>query len=183
MNATVLEEAPPQTERSSEPSTVMPLRRTEERGNLRKGPPEQSAAPQEPAPSQAAGEIAFSAIGQELERRSREWAAMVRLLDQRRQQLESAEADRDTTHGEFAKIVPAVLEAARELKDAMEATKAGRSASDVGALFAKNAEALERLENVAAILSTRLAWRRTTWDQYAGAIDEARRLKGEASAI
>ena len=164
----------------AEPPAAIPLRRPEDRGNTRKGPPEPSNdGPQ--AAKQA--EAPFTAIGEDLERRSRSWGNMVRMLEQHRRQLEGAEADRDATHSDFSRIVPAVLEAARELKDAMDATKAGQGRDNIPALFDKNAEALDRLESVASTLSVRLMWCRMAWEQYAASIKDAQRLRTEADAV
>src|SRR5687767_7706579 len=106
MSANALQEAveapkPPQ----AEPPAAIPLRRPEDRGNTRKGPPEPSTeAPQ----AAKRPDAPFTAIGEELERRSRACGNMVRLLEQHRRQLEGAEADRDATHSDFSRIVPAV---------------------------------------------------------------------------
>ena len=176
MNANLLDDAEANKDAPPEPPAAIPLRRLEERGNTRKSLPDlgsDTARPHKPA------ETAFFAIGEELERRSRAWGNMVRLLEQYRQQLEAAEADRDATHADFSRIVPAVLEAARELKEAMDSTKAGQGTNDIAALFTKNAEALDQLEKVASVLSVRLLWCRTAWEQYTGAINEAQRLRSE----
>lgn len=180
MAETLLDEVVSPKEPSSEPPAAIPLRRPEERGNMRKGLPDLGGgANNDTGRPGKPGETGFMAIGEELERRSRAWGNMVRLLEQYRQQLEAAEADRDATHADFSRIVPAVLEAARELKDAMDSTKAGQGTNDIAALFAKNAEALDQLEKVASVLSVRLLWCRTAWEQYAGAITEAQRLRSD----
>ena len=180
MDANSLEEVESPKETLPEPPAAIPLRRPDERGS-RKGSFEQSGG--DLVRLGKPSDTGFLAIGEELERRSRAWGNMVRLLEQYRQQLETAEADRDATHAEFGRIVPSVLEAARELKDAMDSTKAGQVSDDIATLFVKNAEALDRLEKVASVLSVRLLWCRTAWEQYAGAITEAQRLRSETMSV
>src|SRR5215218_3636676 len=68
--------------------------------------------------------VEYARVSDELERRSREWTAMVRLLEQNRHTLDCAEMERDAAYDELARIVPIVQETAKELTAAMDA--AGR---------------------------------------------------------
>src|SRR5215211_273721 len=76
------------------------------------------------------------------ERRSREWTAMVRLLEQNRHTLDCAEMERDAAYEELARILPIVQETAKELTAAMDASRSGRPSPDLPELFAKNSESL-----------------------------------------
>ena len=58
----------------------------------------------------------FQGIGDDLERRSRKSASMVRLLEQHRLFLDSAERERDLLNERLGEIVPEVQESGRALK-------------------------------------------------------------------
>src|SRR5215217_733632 len=64
----------------------------------------------ERSPAAGAGRAAlptveYARVSDELERRSREWTAMVRLLEQNRHTLDCAEMERDAAYDELARIV------------------------------------------------------------------------------
>ena len=84
--------------------------------------------------------VEYARVSDELERRSREWTAMVRLLEQNRHTLDCAEMERDAAYDELARIVPIVQETAKELTAAMDASRSGRPSPDLPELFAKNSE-------------------------------------------
>src|SRR5262245_25655982 len=91
----------------------------------------------------------FRALGDDLERRSREWSIMVRLLEQQRLFLESAEQERDRLYRDLARVVPEVQAAGQSVRSAMDATKAGDISGDLANLCSKNLHALDELEKVA----------------------------------
>jgi hypothetical protein len=123
----------------------------------------------------------FAAVRDDLERRTRESAHMVRLLEQHRQHLEATERERDAVYEQLARIVPMVQDSARELKTAMDQCKAGELGADLASLWLRNGKALEELENVAATLASRFLWCRSAWEQYAKSIVVAQRLRAEAA--
>jgi hypothetical protein len=124
--------------------------------------------------------VEYARVSDELERRSREWTAMVRLLEQNRHTLDCAEMERDAAYDELARIVPIVQETAKELTAAMDASRSGRPSPDLPELFAKNSEALDQLEKVSVALSGHFLRCRAAWEQYARSVENAQRLRGEA---
>jgi hypothetical protein len=124
--------------------------------------------------------VPYASVGEELERRSREWTAMVRLLEQNRHALDCAEMERDAAYDELARIIPVVQETAKELTTAMDASRGGQPAADLPELFSRNSDALDQLEKVAVALSGHFLRCRTTWEQYARSVENAQRLRGEA---
>lgn len=121
----------------------------------------------------------FLAIGEDLERRAREWANMVRLLEQHRLHLESAEAERDAAYDKLARVVPIVQETGEALKSAMDACKAGEMSGDLANVYARNSRALDELEKIAVALSANFLWCRSAWEQYARSIVSAQRLRAD----
>lgn len=121
----------------------------------------------------------FLAVGEDLERRAREWANMVRLLEQHRLHLESAEAERDGVYDKLARVVPIVQETGDALKAAMEACKAGEMSGDLATVYARNSRALDELEKIAVALSANFLWCRSAWEQYARSIVSAQRLRAD----
>ncbi|MDB5513038.1 MAG: hypothetical protein JWR08_2521 [Enterovirga sp.] len=119
----------------------------------------------------------FAAIGEELERRSRQSATMVRLLEQHRQQLQSAEKERDAAYEKLARVVPVVQETAQALREAMDARKIDEDPARMHRLFMLNGRALDELEKVAISLFADFLWVKSAWEQYARTVDEARRLR------
>lgn len=124
----------------------------------------------------------FLAVSEELERRSREWTKMVRLLDLNRQHLDAAEAERDAAYSELALIVPIVQQAAQELKTAMEAGRNGEQSPDLATLFSTNGEALDRLERVSVALTGHFLRCRSAWEQYVRSVYSAQQLRAEAQS-
>lgn len=126
-----------------------------------------------PSPSSYVG------VGAALERRSREWTAMIRVLDQNRNALVAAELERDAAYEELARIVPVVQEAGKQLATATNATRDGQPAADLPELFSRNGEALDQLESVAIALSSHFLRCRTAWEQYARSVENAQQLRAE----
>lgn len=119
----------------------------------------------------------FAAIGEELERRSRQSATMVRLLEQHRQQLQTAEKERDAAYDKLARVVPVVQDTAQALREAMDARKIEDDPARMHRLFMLNGRALDELEKVAIALFADFLWVKSAWEQYARTVDEARRLR------
>src|SRR3954470_12677793 len=132
------------------------------------------------APRPALPTVEYARGSHELERRSREWTAMVRLLEQNRHTLDCAEMERDAAYDELARIVPIVQETAKDLTAAMDASRSGRPSPDLPELFAKNSESLDQLEKVSVALSGHFLRCRAAWEQYARSVENAQRLRGEA---
>ncbi len=176
METKLLDEVlPPQKERA-ENSVVSPMRRPEDRSNMRKVPVIATLETNDPAKFNATG---FLAIGEDLERRSREWSKMVRLLQQHREILDSAETERDTVYADLERVIPLVQETARELETAMDAVRGGEEPADLSVLFVKNGEALDQLERLAVSLTGHFLRVRSAWDQYTRSIAIAQRLRAE----
>ena len=121
----------------------------------------------------------FRGLGDDLERRSREWANMVRLLEQQRLHLESAEQEREALYDKLSRLVPEVQESGRLLKGAVEACKAGEMSGDLSAQFTRNARALDELERASVTLNVNALWCRSAWEQYARTVVKAQRLRAE----
>lgn len=130
-----------------------------------------------------AGSSGYASVSEELERRNREWTAMIRVLEQNRHALESAELERDAAYDELARIVPIVQETGKQLKAAMNATREGQPAADLADLFARSGDALDQLESVSVALSGHFLRCRTTWEQYARSVETAQRLRAEAPRV
>jgi hypothetical protein len=180
MNQMRPDEAAPQKERGADTPSPEPLRRVpaSERPAKNRGL-ETVLEAGRAAKNSAAG---FQAVSEELERRSREWTKMVRLLDLNRQNLDAAEAERDAAYSELAIIVPIVEQTARELKEAMEAGRAGEQSPDLATLFSTNGEALDRLERVSVALTGHFLRCRSAWEQYVRSVYSAQQLRAEAQA-
>ena len=119
-------------------------------------------------------------VSEQLERRSREWTAMVRLLEQNRYALDCAEMERDSAYKELVRILPIVQETAKQLTTAMDECRTSESMRDLSALFTKNGDALDELERTAVTLSAHFLRCRTVWEQYAQSVENAQRMRGEA---
>jgi hypothetical protein len=180
--STALADQPAPRDRGSEEApqaaapTPQPLRRTDDRAFVRKGPLVVGMEAVEPGRSNATG---FLAIGEDLERRSREWSKMVRLLQQNREFLDSAETERDAAYAELERVIPFVQETSRELESAMDACRSGEELTDLTNLFVRNGEALDQLERVAVALTGHFLRCRSAWDQYTRNIAIAQRLRAE----
>ncbi len=119
----------------------------------------------------------FAAIGEDLERRSRQSATLVRLLEQHRQQLLTAERERDAAYDQLARIVPVVHETARTLREAMDARKVEDDTARMHKLFMMNGRALDELEKVATTLFADFLCVKSAWEQYARSVEDARKLR------
>lgn len=128
----------------------------------------------------SAGEsgTSFADLGHLLEQRSREWAAMVRELERRRQHLAFAQAEQDLACEQLGRIVPVVQDTYRSLKAAIEARQAGITGSPIDEMAAMNARALDELEKLAGTLSAQASWYRSAWEQYLQVAEGARHLRG-----
>jgi hypothetical protein len=125
--------------------------------------------------------VGYASVSDELERRSREWTAMVRLLEQNRHTLDCAEMERDAAYDELSRIVPIVQETARDLTAAMDASRGGQPSPDLPELFSRNSDALDQLEKVSVALSGHFLRCRTAWEQYARSVENAQRLRGDGA--
>lgn len=121
----------------------------------------------------------FAAVADELDRRSRDWTMMVRLLDQQRLHLQTSETERDRLHIELEGMLPNMREAARALQSAIDATKSGDISANLSSLFAENLRSLDALENVARALTANLLWTRSSWEQYARSVIGAQKMREE----
>ena len=137
-----------------------------------KPPPEASRLPKHIAGG-------FRGVGDDLERRSREWTHMVRLLEQHRLHLEAAEGERDQLQDKLNAIVPEVEESGRALKAMLERSKSGDISGDLAAQFDRNMRALEELEKTATALSVNFLWCRSAWEQYARSVIRAQQMREE----
>jgi hypothetical protein len=177
-----LEDIVPVKPRSSEaaPTNVRPVIRKETAPSTDMAPVTRIAEPTSDPTRSASLAGGFAAVRDDLERRTRESAHMVRLLEQHRQHLEATERERDAAYEQLARIVPMVQDSARDLKSAMDQCKAGELGADLASLWLRNGKALEELESVAATLASRFLWCRSAWEQYAKSIVVAQRLRAEA---
>lgn len=119
----------------------------------------------------------FRAVGDDLERRSREWTHMVRLLDQHRLHLESAEGERDQLQDKLKAILPEVQESSRALKAMLDRSKSGDISGDLAAQFDRNMRALDALEKTATALNNNFLWCRSAWEQYARSVLRAQQMR------
>lgn len=121
----------------------------------------------------------FRGLGEDLDRRGREWTNMVRVLEQQRLQMEAAEEERDDLYEKLARISPEVQETGRALKSVLDACKSGDVSGDLATQFAKSMRSIEDLEKVAVALSANFLWCRSAWEQYARSVIKAQRLREE----
>ena len=124
----------------------------------------------------------FHGVAEELERRSRDWTMMVRLLEQQRLHLETSENERTRLYAQLHAILPVVDETAGSLETAVETTKSGDVSSNLSALFAENLRALDQLENAAKALTANLLWTRSSWEQYARSVIVAQKMREDRGA-
>lgn len=121
----------------------------------------------------------FRGIGDDLERRAREWRGVVRLLQQQGPQFEASEAERERLQEQLGRVVAEINENSRSLKSLLAATKNGDASGNLSAGFAKSAATLEDLETIAEQLSTNLAAVRSNWEQYARTVIRAQKMRDE----
>jgi hypothetical protein len=124
----------------------------------------------------------FMAVGQDLERRGRQSATMARLLEQHRQQLQTAEKERDAAYEKLARVVPVVQETAQALREALDARKLDEDPAKMHRLFMLNGRALDELEKVAVTLFADFLWVKSAWEQYARSAEDARKLRASLDA-
>ena len=124
----------------------------------------------------------FMAVGEDLERRSRQSATMARLLEQHRIQLHTAEKERDAAYEKFARVVPVVQETAQALREALDARKLDEDPAKMHRLFMLNGRALDELEKVAVTLFADFLWVKSAWEQYARSAEDARKLRASLDA-
>ena len=137
------------------------------------------AASREPVrlPRRIAG--GFRGLTDDLDRRARDWRAIVRLMEQQRPQLEMAEAERERLSEMLARAVSEVQESGRNLKTMLDTTRAGDVSGDLAGQFARNVGALEQLEDVTEGLIANFIMLRSTWEQYARSVIQAQGLRDE----
>ena len=140
-----------------------------------------SSMPDVLSSSSSSPTLGHADLTSDLDRRSREWASMARVLEQHRQHLEVAEREQEACYGKLARVMPVVQETAKALKNAIDERKRGQGTGDIDGLFSLSSRALDELEKAAATLATNLIWCRTAWDEYARSMEAAQRLRGDPS--
>src|SRR4051812_37400342 len=120
-------------------------------GTSRSSTPDVLSSPSSPA-------LGHADLTSDLDRRSREWASMARVLEQHRQHLEVAEREQESCYGKLARVMPVVQETAKALKNAIDERKRGQGSGDIDGLFSLSSRALDELEKAAATLATNLIW-------------------------
>lgn len=121
----------------------------------------------------------FRGLGDDLERRAREWRSAVRLLQQQGPQFEYCEAERERLYEQLGRVVGEVNESGRSLRAGLNATKNGDASSNLSASFTRNMAALDELESISEALATNLAAVRSTWEQYARTAIRAQKMRDE----
>jgi hypothetical protein len=152
-------------------------------------PSEREVAPEESAAVEASSvglprhiPGGFLGVAEDLERRSRDWTMMVRLLEQQRLQLETAENERTRLYAALEAVLPAALTTGRAVDDAIQTTKQGDVSANLSALFVENLRELDKLENIAAALTASLLSTRSTWEQYARSVIGAQKMRDDLRA-
>lgn len=126
-------------------------------------------------PRQIAG--GFSGIAEDLDRASRDWTMMVRLLDHQRLQLETVQGERARLHAALEAVVPEARKTAKNLDALLERTKQGDVSGNLSAGFAENLREFDQLENIAKALTANLLQARSSWEQYARTVLSAQRMR------
>jgi hypothetical protein len=124
----------------------------------------------------------FSSVAADLDRRGRDWTMMVRLLEQQRLQLETAEQERTRLYAALEAVLPGAVGTGRTVDQAIEKTKNGDVSSNLSSLFSDNLRELDELENVAKALTANLLWTRSSWEQYARSVLGAQKMREELKA-
>ncbi|MGJ3263589.1 MAG: hypothetical protein ACFE0R_10185 [Salinarimonas sp.] len=147
------------------------------------GPPVASgpaaAAPREAVRLPRRIQGGFRGLTDDLDRRARDWRAIVRLMEQQRPQLEIAEAERDRLAEALGRVVGEVQESGRSLKSMLDTTRAGDVSGDLAAQFGRQVGALEQLEDVTESLIANFILLRSAWEQYARSVIQAQGLRDE----
>lgn len=136
-----------------------------------------SEFPDEPVrfPRRIAG--GFLELEGEMGRRGREWTRAVRLLEQHRMQVESAESERDALHESLNGLMPEVQDSGDALSSMLEKSKSGDVPGNLTAQFDKSMRALEELEETAAALNANFLWVRSAWEQYARSLIQVQKMR------
>ncbi len=121
----------------------------------------------------------FAGVGNDLDRRAREWRNTYRLMEQQRPHLEAAEAERDRLHDALERALAEVKDSNQIFKEAIHRTKEGDVSSDLGPQFARCLDGLDELESVTEALTVNMLNIRTCWEQYARTIIRAQKMRDE----
>ena len=125
--------------------------------------------------------VEYARVSDELERRSREWTAMVRLLEQNRHTLDCAEMERDAAYDELARIVPIVQETAKELTEGFGCEPQRPAvAGPAGAVREEQRVSRSAREGLGRAQRLFPALPRGLGAIYARSVENAQRLRGEA---
>lgn len=124
----------------------------------------------------------FSGLTDDLDRRARDWRAIVRLMEQQRPQLEMAESERERLAQALTRAVGEVQESGKTLKAMLDTTRAGDVSGDLAAQFSRQVGALEQLEDVTENLIANFILLRSTWEQYARSVIQAQGQRDELKA-
>ena len=143
--------------------------------NVLSGPPLIMDEPVPRLPRRIEG--GFTGLGQDLDRHGRECRNAVRLMEQLRPQLETAEAERLRLSQALTRILPEIEEHGRGLAGMIESARKGDVSGDLAGKFAKSAAKLDELESLAEAMNVNLMAVRSAWEQYARAAIQAQRLR------
>lgn len=124
----------------------------------------------------------FAGVAMDLDRRSRDWSMMHRLLEQQRLQLETSENERERLYAELELLLPEVQTTALALTRTIARTRSGDVSANLSALFVDNLHALDKLENVSKALTANLLWTRSSWEQYARSVIGAEKMRSDVKA-
>ena len=119
----------------------------------------------------------FEGITEDLDRQSRDWTMLVRLIEQQRMQLEMTEQERLRLFDLLEAALPKLRETGRALDGAVERTKQGDVTSNLSARFAEHLRDLDDLDNVGRALSANLLRLRSNWEQYARSVLSAQKMR------
>ncbi|MCQ8781626.1 hypothetical protein [Mangrovibrevibacter kandeliae] len=122
---------------------------------------------------------AFNTVSEDIDRRLRDWKSMLRVMEQQRPQLETAENERDKLYSALARVLPEVQESGRVVKALIDGIKNGEAATDLATQFTKNQRALDQLESIAEALSANLLWVRSAWEQYSRSVGQAQAMRDD----
>jgi hypothetical protein len=143
--------------------------------NVLSGPPLIMDEPVPRLPRRIEG--GFAGLGHDLDRHGRECRNAVRLMEQLRPQLETADAERVRLHQALTRLLPEIEEHGRGLAGMIENARKGDVNGDLSVKFGKTANKLDELENLAEAMNVNLLTLRSAWEQYARAAIQAQRLR------